>query len=114
MVIEQIAREVIQNYPEYSSEHIKCKSWGNYKDCMEFLVEDNNGEGIYTLMTIGENPGCDYGFEDVGKALKKLIHNHIDKPYAFYKWDPFDPGTYDAEVVDTMMQTLFYGDVIYG
>jgi len=114
MNFKEIATDIIQNYPEYSSPTLKCIKWGNYSDKMIFEVDDPNEDNCVLIFSIGTDKSCGFSFDDLAEAVKKMAHNHLDRPYAFFGWNPFDSGTYGADVVDAAMQMLFLGEIVYG
>ena len=119
MDYKKLCMEVIQNYPEYSSEWIQCTKWGDYESCMRFRIDDpdyteDNTADAWFSCTIGNDEECTHSFDDMAEALKKMCHIHIDTPYRFCNWNPHNEGTYDAEVLDALMQMTFLNDVVYG
>lgn len=117
MDYEAICRSVIQNYPEYSSWHLRCSGYGDYKTKMTFLIEPLDGNGdefAFAKYTVGDAEDCDKSFVDMANALKAMCHGWIDGKYQFYGWDFKDECTYDMTVVDALMQITLIGEVVYG
>ena len=106
--------EMLQNYPECSTEWIRCTHWG-YRDGidnidMRFEVDFSYKEGgeIEELSVTRKDLG------DVLGAMRHLAHKHIDNEVSLYGYDPTDICTYDLYVIDTVMQLYFFNDIIYG
>lgn len=118
MNYKEICLDIIENYPEYSSEYLQCVHYGDYKTKMEFIIENpmcaSSHDEQFLKFSIGDDPTCSHTFDDMANALSKMCHIHIDTPYGFYNWNPYDAGTYDAEILDAVMQMTFLNDVIYG
>ena len=98
----QVAQEILQNYPEYSTESLTCTSY-DYVN------------GIYSFIDGEENKTYTVTVEDVAQTIKILMSKMLDGKRFFQDyWDYNDLGSYDLEVVDMILQFTIFGSVVYG
>lgn len=111
MFKDKDAFEILQNYPDYNSEWIRCKKWG-YNDGienlnMEFVVEYPDNSIAVETVKHSDLPSVVF-------SMRELAHKVIDGKLGFYGYEFNDLGTYDAIVLDAVMQLYFFGEVVYG
>jgi len=110
-----LAREVIQNYPEYSSEWIRCTNWGKqaegtYYQKMTFKVSDQEtdcerfDEKVIDVDTLAPAVFALWLQNEAGTM--RVMYNKGD--------DFWDGGNWDANSTDLLLQVYFYGEVVYG
>jgi len=108
-----LAKEVLQNLPEYAMSFI-CHKW-DYENCIfELSVRDwEDKEERDTIHTLT--------LEKAEEGMKKLLDMIKNKKCFFYginmpgdNGDIFDPGNWDAEIVDALLQISIFGKIIYG
>ena len=90
-----LAMEVIENYPEYSSEWIRCIKVN--KDVYTFNFENPDTDEFEESIV----KGC-----DIAHAIPRLIREYRDSSY-------MDPCSWDQEDTDMLMQLHFYGEVVF-
>lgn len=101
---EVLLRDVMQNYPEYSSPSLHCIHW-KYKD-MEFLFRDTDDGKEYRV----DLPMLKVG---LGKLLVLLQNNEL--PGISINLSNFtDTGEWDCDCLDALVQCSIFGKVIYG
>ncbi|MEM0135983.1 MAG: hypothetical protein QXU18_12295 [Thermoplasmatales archaeon] len=104
---EEILRDVMENYPEYSSPSLDCVSW-RYKE-MKFRFEhEPDGSGSVTTDVDMDMlmKGLDI-FLDMVKSGK--YHNN-----GFNAVDFAEGENWDATDVDALVQCAIFGEIIYG
>jgi hypothetical protein len=104
--IKDLAQDIMENYPEYSSPSLQCISW-KYKDGIYKFIDEET-EKTYTV-TIGQ----------IEKTLPKFIQGVMEGRWKFYGLNAdnileFDAGSWDADIVDGVVQLAIFGDIIYG
>ena len=97
---EKIVKDVTQNLPEYSL-NLQCIGW-NYNESKFTFMDDETGK-----RHIIELPELLRGYDILGRKVK-------NKSLFFYGLDIKEPETWDADVVDALVQCSIFGDVIYG
>ena len=106
----KLTKDILQNYPDYSTEWIKCIYW-KYDDMddfeLKFEVDYPDDDIKVMIVTNKELP-------DVINAAKKLAHLHIDNEVSLYGYKFDDPGSYDLIVLDCVMQLYFFNNIVYG
>lgn len=112
-LIENLIREVMQNYPQASSGSLRCTRW-RYKECV-YEFDDVEEDEHYTVI-----------YKDLREGFDILMKLAADKKFGIPGWntDPvrsLDPGVWDdwagdwdADVVDGLVQCAIFKDVIYG
>ena len=95
-VYKKLGAEIIQNYPEYSSEHISCCRWS--EDTYEFLVENPDTESHEKMSVTGA---------DIAHEIPGFISKYRTRSY-------LDACAWDSEDTDMLMQLHFYGEVVFG
>ena len=111
----KLADGVIQNYPEYNSEWIRCINWGreadgSYYKVMKFNVlnPDTNEYEVKTLKVEELTPA-------VFSTWIQYEAGMVDPFYGCGKVEDFWDGAYwDALALDCLMQVHFFGEVVYG
>ena len=104
--LKELANDIMQNYPEYSSPSLHCTNW-KYK------------EGKYKFVDIEENKTYVVTIDDIVKALPKFIDGIMKGRWKFCGFDGttvlrLDGGDYDSDSTDAVIQLAIFGDVIYG
>jgi hypothetical protein len=105
--LKNLAKDIMDNYPEASSSTLGCTSW-NYKTGI-FKFQDLELETTHTVKT-----------EDIAlKALPIFIEGVIKGRWHFSGLDGtkvlcLDACDYDAYASDALVQIAIFGDVIYG
>ena len=104
--IRQLAKDIMDCYPEYSSPSLQCVSW-KYKD-EKFKFVDVEEDKEYTVT-----------IDDVVKAIPVFIIGVMTGKWKFYGLSSdnileLDAGNWDADVVDAVVQLVIFKDVIYG
>lgn len=100
-----LAKEVMQNYPEYSAPYLQCSNWKYALGEFTFIEEADDDEPVTHLVT----------YPIFAKGLE-LFHLMIE----CQKWrgikpdDFFDAGDWDADTTDCALQFALFGEVIYG
>jgi len=102
----KVAKEILKNYPEYSSEWIQCIKWEYDIPRYTFSVE-NPDTGKHEERIIDD-------MEKVGESAKRVADLHKNNKLHFFGYQYDDLGSYDAEIVDAIIQYYFYEDLIYG
>ena len=115
----KLAIDIMQSYPEYSSEWIRCSAYDYGMDEARenqikpaqytFKVEGPDSEGKFVTRVISP--------EDVAQAIPQLwmmvtagtIHlcGLTDETF-------WDAGSWDSEASDALLQVYFYGETVYG
>ena len=100
---ETLIKEVMENYPEYSSGNcLHCTKW-NYKKCEYFFHDQEENETVnVTLDSL--KIGFDKLFADV---IKGKIH-------IFDTGAIMDGGNWDSTAVDALVQYALFGELKYG
>lgn len=106
-----LAQEVLDNYPECSSDWIRCTDWGSkangtYYKKMDFRVEVNDGvyeTRVVTPELLAESVLKFWVYQEAGMGLGD----------AYAPSDFWDSGTWDQNSFDSLMQFHFWGKVIY-
>ena len=100
---ETLIKEVMENYPEYSSGNsLQCTNW-DYKKCeYSFNDTEEDKEFKVTLKTL--KVGFDKLVTDVVKG----------KIHLFDTGAILDGGNWDCTAVDALVQYACFGDVRYG
>lgn len=103
--LQEMAKEVMENYPEYSSPSLRCTSWKYDAGIFKFLDTDSGKE--YTVTTA-----------QVAKAIPSFIEKNLSGKYNLFRGldsvAVMDTGNWDADAVDGLVQETIFGDVIYG
>lgn len=111
---EELAFDLLQSYPEVSSEWIKCVNWAGYNvpDCTDYsldfkCLDGTNDDGIYYPRTVNT--------KDMVTAVLAMHDRVKNEKWRVVSLDRFwDADEWDAIAIDCLMQIHFYGDVIYG
>lgn len=90
--------EILQNLPECMMT-MRCIDW-KYDDCVFQFEDMENGEKLTLTRDMAE------------EGLQKLLLTNFVMHSSYF--DPEDLGSYDAEVIDCMVQYGLFGEVIYG
>lgn len=101
---EELIKEVVQNFPEYSIS-MQCLSY-NYNDCI-FTFRDYEDGKAYTVCIKEFLKG--YVILNKLWLNKKVFFCGINHPKDFD-----DPCNWDADVVDALLQCSIFGEIIYG
>ena len=115
MKAKDVAFEVLQNYPEASSEWIRCTHYAEYNipDCKSYTLKFRTLDGIHD----DENfQSREANTDDVAQAVVTMfmlvvageLHVGLDAG-SFWEADEWD-----AIAIDCLMQIHFYGEVVYG
>jgi hypothetical protein len=117
----ELATELMDNYPEYSSEWIQCKSW-DYG--MDPAMEKHIRPGSFTFAVADPDEGDCEVYEtrvvtqaDVATALPAFwmaVTAGLLNPGGIGSRNFWDPSDWDSDALDCLMQYYFYGDVVYG
>ena len=110
---KKIAQEVMQNYPEYSSEWLRCSSWKydeGAEDCKgvyKFIAFDGktDGDNIKEVTVTAES---------VVKSVEWFAVQHVTNKLSYYGFVFNDECTYDAYVLDAIVQHSLWGEIVYG
>ncbi len=97
---EDIIKEVVQNLPEYSLS-LDCTGWKYNELRFSFIDQEDNKKYII-------------GPSELSKGYDILKQKVEGKQLNFTGLDWNDTGTWDASVVDALVQCAIFGDVIYG
>lgn len=113
----KLAIDIMQSYPEYSSEWISCIK---YDYGMDEAGENQIKPAQYTFRVLDPNEKYETRVispEDVAQAIPQLwmmvtagtIHlcGLTDENF-------WDAGSWDSEATDALLQVYFYGETIYG
>ena len=113
----KLAIEIMQNYPEYSSEWIRCI---NYDYGMDEARENQIKPAQYTFRVLDPDEKPETRVispEEVAQAIPQLwmmvtaetIHlcGLTDETF-------WDAGSWDSEATDALLQVYFYGETVYG
>jgi|GEM_PF-5626658 len=95
-----MAKDIMENYPEYSSSYLLCDKW-DY---------DN---GIFRFYDTEEDKRYTVTLSDVAAALPKFERLVLEGRLKFYELELGDVGSYDAFVTDAIVQIAIFGEVIY-
>lgn len=105
MDMKQLAKDIMQNYPEYSFELI-CTGW-DY-ETGEYLFEDPEDGKAYA---VSENQVA----EALPKLRQKLVNEKLFLAGLHSGDESFmDAGNWDSIATDAVVQIVIFGDVIYG
>ena len=123
----KLAIDIMQSYPEYSSEWIQCKK---YDYGMDEARENQIKPAQYTFRVLDPNEKYETRVispEDVAQAIPQLwmmvtagtIHLcgltagtiHLCGLTDETFWDA---GSWDSEASDALLQVYFYGETVYG
>ncbi len=92
-------QQMLHNYPEYSTEWIRCTNWNDYSN-LEFSVLDPlHGDEHFVSKKVKP--------EDLANTYIKYgakLESVYEETCEFF----------DMEMVDVFMQYHFYGKVVYG
>jgi hypothetical protein len=102
---EQLVKEVMENFPEYSSPSLPCVRW-NYKE-MKF---------VFIISEDKENPKrVELNLQDLVKGISKMFpdigvkyHNGLTQA------EMADASQWDATDADALVQYSLFGEVIFG
>ena len=97
---EQIIKEVTENLPDYSINLI-CTGWKYSETRFSFMNEEDGKKYVIGLPELLKG----YDILAAKVAGKKLFFDGLDIG---------DPGSWDADSVDALVQCAIFGDVIYG
>lgn len=105
--LEALAKDLMDNYPEYSS--------GNCLHCVEY----NYKEGKFKFVDVEEDKEYHITTSDVAKALPKFIDGIIKGKWKFCGFDGttvlnLDGGDYDSYATDAVVQLVIFNDIRYG
>ena len=95
--VSKFLPELLENLPEYSLS-VPCTNW-RYEAC-EYRFVDTYDE---------DRPTFEKGVEDFKKGLQLYVDNYRGKASTL-----LDPGNWDAEMVDCLVQYTLFGEVVYG
>lgn len=100
---KQIANEIMENYPEFSSGNVlQCYSWDYKKGIYKF--DDVETGKTYTVTTTM-----------IVKALSIFKNKVRQGRFKYIQSSQLsDIGNYDAVVVDAIVQIAIFDDIIYG
>jgi len=103
-----LAREIMNNYPEASSEWIRCYSWKYTDETFKFHVNyPDDDEDVSRDVTIT--------VLQVAQTIPLFLNMWKFKKWGMYDMEPsMDPSDWDAIYNDVCLQVLFFGDMIYG
>jgi len=104
--LKELANDIMQNYPEYSSPTLECTHW-------------KYTEGKFKFLDVEENKTYDVTIDDIIKALPKFIDGVLKGTWKFYGMDGtqvlcLDAGDYDSDMTDAVVQLAIFNDIIYG
>lgn len=103
--LKEMANEVMENYPEYSSPSLQCIDWNYKAGIYKFLDTDNGKEYTVTV-------------DQIAKAIPSFIEKNLSGKYNLFRGlnsvDIMDTGNWDADAIDGVVQETIFGDVIYG
>lgn len=116
----KLAIDLMQNYPDYSSEWIRCVKF-DYG--MDEAHENQIKPAQYTFKVSDKETDCDkfetrvISPEEVATAIPQLwmmvtagtIHLCGVTDETFW-----DAGSWDSEATDALLQVYFYGETVYG
>ena len=113
--IDTLVKNVMQNYPEYSSPSLVCVEF-NYNDCL-YTFHDYDDDGTVTKHVVD--------LSSLRKGFMKLIELRTAGKANFYGWNVEPllgdedawadwPCDWDANVVDGLVQCALFDDIIYG
>ncbi len=105
---KQAVKELMENYPEYSSESMQCVGW-KY-DEMIFHFNEYNGAQVHRHRVTEDMllKGMDILLEKM-KNKKYFNNGPIDLPGYIENL-----GCWDANDVDALVQCSVFGDILYG
>lgn len=112
---KDLAFGLLQNYPEYSSDWIRCVKWSEYNvpDCESYTLYFKALDGIHDDDNYYPRQAST---EDVVPAIIKMFMM-VQAGKLRLSWggpDFWDDGNWDAIALDCLMQIHFYGEVVYG
>lgn len=101
-------KELMENYPEYSSDSMKCVRWKYNEMIFDFVEYDGARVRLHTVTE-----------DKLVKGLDILLDKMQNRKY--FNNGPIDMqnylddlGCWDANDVDALVQCAVFGDIIYG
>lgn len=106
---QKLAKEIMQNYPEYSYSYLKCTKWDYEKEEYTFLAGDEfEGDDVEEIIITPSQVA-----QVLGYIYMRMIAGEIR--FDFLSIGTFyDAGEWDAELVDYAVQHVAFGEVTYG
>jgi len=102
---KEMANELMENYPEYSSSSLRCISWKYDAGIFKFLDTETGKEHTVTA-------------DQIAKAIPSFVEKNLSGKYNLFRGldsvDIMDTGNWDADAVDGVVQEAIFGEVIYG
>ena len=103
---KEIVKEMLQNYPEYSTEYLRCIKYDYDNNHYEFKILNPADQHTYITRKLD--------IDIAAFAANWFAHQHVDGNLNYIGYEYNDVGTYDADVVDAIVQKALLGDIVYG
>lgn len=108
METEQLLKDIMGNYPEYSSSSMRCVKW-KYDEFKFTFIEDKEE----TNQEIKHEVTMKMAKEGFEKMMRDVL---VGKGIAWSNFDGplFDACSWDSTCTDALVQYAIFGKVIYG